>query len=136
VPSSNSCVEPTPSDGNNILVIEDEVLVRLHIAAHLRGAGYRVFEAGNADEALRLLGQDTRFAAVITDLKMPGSLDGLELCGWINRTQPRLKIIILTAYPDLGSAAGGGCRYDALMQKPCDPETIARTLRDLLHPKE
>jgi DNA-binding NtrC family response regulator len=136
VPSSICHAEPKPNDGNNILVIEDEVLVRLHVAAHLRHTGFRVFEAGNADEALRLLGQDTPFAAVVTDLKMPGSLDGLELCGWINRTQPQLKIIILTAYPDLGASVATECRYDALMQKPCDPDAIAGTLRDLLCPKE
>jgi CheY-like chemotaxis protein len=136
VPSSNFQPQPHARDGLSILVIEDEVIVRLHMAAQLRRSGFRVLEAGNADEALRLLGDDTHLAAVITDLKMPGSLDGLELCSWINHARPSLKIIITTAYPDLGGRIPEGCRYDAMMQKPCDPDAIAQTLRGLLMPKD
>lgn len=135
MPSSNFSLQSEP-DGIRVLMIEDEVLVRLHVASHLRRAGYRVYEAGNADEALRLLGEGAPFAAVITDLKMPGSLDGLELCSWINRTRPQLKIIITTAYPDLGAAAPAGCRYDALMQKPYNPDEIAQKLHDILARKD
>ena len=72
-----------------ILVVEDEVLVRMMLADQLREAGYRVVEASDADEALRLLQHDELdVKAVISDIKMPGSMDGIELAHVIRSKYP------------------------------------------------
>jgi Response regulator receiver domain len=60
-----------------ILLVEDEVLVRMSLAHQLRSAGYVVLEASNADQALDLL-QGHRVQVVLSDIQMPGRLDGVN----------------------------------------------------------
>jgi two-component system, response regulator PdtaR len=66
---------------HTIVVAEDEPLVRMMFADELRLAGYSVLEAADADEALCILrsGIGPRVEVVVTDLKMPGRLDGADL---------------------------------------------------------
>jgi CheY-like chemotaxis protein len=72
----------------SILVVEDEVLVRMMLADQLREAGHRVVEARDADEALELLEHEALdVKVVISDIKMPGSMDGIELAQ--NTASPR-----------------------------------------------
>src|SRR5438874_384004 len=68
--------KPAPT---TILVVEDEVLVRMLIADQLRNAGYSVIEAADADEALALLAHTFNVNVVLSDVQMPGSLDGAGL---------------------------------------------------------
>ncbi len=77
-----------------VLVIEDEPLIRMTVAEDLQVAGFRVLEAGNADEALRLLETNSSIRAIFTDIDMPGNLDGLKLA-WIVRDRwPPIEIVI------------------------------------------
>jgi CheY-like chemotaxis protein len=63
-----------------VLVVEDEVLLRLSIAAYLRDCGYRVIEAADADEAVLVLKQpDVDIDVLFTDIEMPGAMDGSGL---------------------------------------------------------
>jgi two-component system, response regulator PdtaR len=61
-----------------VLVVEDEILLRVIIAEALREAGMRVIEVGNADEAMEHLEAGTPIDFVFTDIELPGSMDGLE----------------------------------------------------------
>jgi two-component system, response regulator PdtaR len=61
------------------LVVEDEVIVRLHIADIVEAAGFTAVEAFNADEAIDLLTSRSDIRIVITDVNMPGAMDGLKL---------------------------------------------------------
>jgi two-component system, response regulator PdtaR len=65
-----------PAQSPTVLVVEDEVLVRMVIADYLRDCGFRVLEASTADEAMRVLGTNERVDIVFSDVQMPGSLDG------------------------------------------------------------
>jgi CheY-like chemotaxis protein len=60
-------------------VVEDEVLVRIKVADELRAQGYAVIEATNASEAISVLQSSMRIDLVLTDIRMPGDLDGLGL---------------------------------------------------------
>src|ERR1700761_7159707 len=71
-----------------ILLIEDEALIRLGTAAMLEDAGYCVLEAGDADEALSLLASHSEIDVVVTDVQMPGTIDGLVLVEIITREFP------------------------------------------------
>jgi CheY-like chemotaxis protein len=62
-----------------LLVVEDEFLVRLHAIDTLEAAGFATLEAANADEAILILESRTDIRIVITDIDMPGSMDGLKL---------------------------------------------------------
>jgi len=63
-----------------VLVVDDEVLIRMVISEYLRDCGYKVIEAANADEAILLLQQEElTIDVVFTDIEMPGSMDGWGL---------------------------------------------------------
>jgi two-component system, response regulator PdtaR len=68
-----------------ILIVEDELLVRLSAVAMLEDAGFRMIEAANGDEALELLEADSDVQLLFTDIHMPGAINGLALA---KRVQP------------------------------------------------
>src|SRR5262245_38748462 len=78
-----------------ILVVEDDVFVRMTLADQLRGAGYRVLEASNADEALDLLRDSSQAVPLLlSDIRMPGTLDGVGLSLAVRYQYPDIKIIL------------------------------------------
>jgi CheY-like chemotaxis protein len=84
-----------------ILVVEDEVLLRLAAAQHLREAGYEVLEARNADEAMRLL-EKADVDAVFSDITTPGDMDGLQLADWLREHRPEVGTVLTSGklHPD------------------------------------
>jgi CheY-like chemotaxis protein len=111
--------------GTTILVVEDEVLVRLSLTETLRDEGYCVLEAANADEALAVLTSSTLLDVVLTDVNMPGSLDGVALGRYVRSTRPELKVIIVSGRVAPAVAAEAG---DAFLTKPYEPASILRAL--------
>jgi DNA-binding NtrC family response regulator len=78
-----------------VLVVEDEVLVRMAVSQQLRECGYNVIEAVNADEALIVLRKPTiSVHMVLSDVEMPGSMDGFGLATWVRKNRPELKVIL------------------------------------------
>jgi len=71
--------------------------MRAVLADALADAGLTAVEAGNAHEALSLLTTET-FGLVITDLKMPGTIDGVGLVAWIRDARPGTPVIVITAF--------------------------------------
>ena len=87
---------PSPDGPETILVVEDEVLVRMVICEYLRDCGYRVIEAAGADEAMLVLQQDDlAIDAVLSDVEMPGSMDGFGLARWIRLHRTGLDVILV-----------------------------------------
>ena len=95
---------------------------------------YDVFEAQRGEEALKLIRDVDNFDVVITDLRMPGMVDGLEILRVQNRVSPRTKTILVTAY---GSnqikfqAAALGARY---LDKPVQLDDLLVHVRQLTSP--
>lgn len=77
-----------------VLVVEDDPLVLLSAVDTIEDAGYRVLEASNADDAIRLLEQHPEIRIVFTDIEMPGSMDGIKLAAFIRDRWPPVEIII------------------------------------------
>jgi CheY-like chemotaxis protein len=78
-----------------VLVVDDEVLVRMAVAQQLRECGYRVVEAADADEAVIVLQHRTiTMDVVVTDVEMAGSMDGFGLGAWIRQHCPAVKVIL------------------------------------------
>jgi len=83
-----------------ILVVEDDVLIRMPIADYLRDCGYRVIEAVSADEAMSvLMHQETQVDIVFSDIEMPGSTDGFGLSKWIRDNRPGIDVILTGTVP-------------------------------------
>jgi two-component system, response regulator PdtaR len=86
-----------------ILAVEDETLVRDYLTGVLEDAGYQVVSAANADEAIEILESRNDIRILITDVNMPGSMDGLRLAAAVKDRWPPIKIIIATGKDRPGS---------------------------------
>lgn len=81
-----------------ILVVEDEFLIRLLLADALRQCGYSVIEAVNADEAMDVLESAQQVDLIITDVQMPGSLDGMDLTRYSKQRNPSRPVIVCSGH--------------------------------------
>jgi two-component system, response regulator PdtaR len=75
-----------------VLVVNDEPLIRMDIEATIENADFRIYEAANADDAVALLEKCEDIEVVLTDVDMPGSMNGIELAHYAQAQRP-LKII-------------------------------------------
>lgn len=87
----------------HILVVDDEAAIRYSVGKTLTRVGYQVSEAGSGEDALELI-KEQRFDVVLTDIRMPGGLDGVELVRRIKDIDADIVVILMTAYPSLGTA--------------------------------
>jgi CheY-like chemotaxis protein len=110
-------------------LVEDDVLVRFFVAEELRAGGYVVLEAANADEALELLATGGPVDLLLTDVRMPGALDGAELAHRVRVEHRAMKVVVLSAHlrePELGVEVHG------FFAKPVDMPRLARHIKALL----
>lgn len=118
--------------GATLLVVEDDFLIRLTLTEALGDAGFQVIEASSTDEALDLLRQ-SRPALLMTDIQLPGSMDGRELARVARQDQPDLPVIFMTGRPDVGEAAARSDR-DRFIAKPYLPSEVCALVRDMIGP--
>jgi CheY-like chemotaxis protein len=71
-----------------ILVVEDDALIRLATRDRIEAAGFKVYEASNADDAIQLLEAHAGISLIFTDVDMPGSMDGVELAHFVRERWP------------------------------------------------
>jgi two-component system, response regulator PdtaR len=81
-----------------VLVVDDEVMIRLVVSECLRDSGLRVVEAENADEALSYVKSDPSVGLVFSDVKMPGSMDGIELAAHLKIEFPYIKVVLASGH--------------------------------------
>jgi CheY-like chemotaxis protein len=79
-----------------VLVVEDELLLRMRAVDMVEDAGYTPVEAVDADQALAILESRTDIALLFTDIQMPGSRDGLALAHSVHERWPPIKIILVS----------------------------------------
>jgi CheY-like chemotaxis protein len=101
-----------------ILFVEDEVLTRMDMAEFLRQSGYRVSEAANAGEALDALNSKFAVDLVVTDVRMPGDMDGFALAQWVRDNRPGVEIIICSGDPGAKDRAAQTPNLGAFLSKP------------------
>jgi CheY-like chemotaxis protein len=77
-----------------VLVVEDELFIRMHAVSIIEESGYDVVEAGDADEAIAILEARTDIRIVFTDIEMPGSMDGLKLARYIRDRWPPIQLVV------------------------------------------
>ena len=95
-----------------ILVVEDEGLIRQGEVMLLEEAGYEVLEAGTADQAITILEANPDVRVVVTDVHMPGTMDGLKLTHHVRDRWPPIALIVITGEPaDLWSLVPAGTMF-------------------------
>src|SRR6187551_3573827 len=89
-----SSIQPEPV--TNVLVVEDEMVLRLRAVDIVEDAGFTAVEAVNADEALAILESRSDISILFSDIQMPGSMDGLKLAHAVHERWPAIKIILVS----------------------------------------
>ncbi len=120
-----------PNEQRVVLIVEDDIFVRISAEHIVEEAGFRAISAPDADEAIRILEARNDIRAVFTDIQMPGSIDGLRLAHVVRNRWPPVALIVTSGRGDLASAdLPSGARY---LGKPYQPAQVEAVLRDLLH---
>jgi DNA-binding NtrC family response regulator len=115
-----------------VLIVEDEKLLRLMMAKLLQVSGYRVFTCGDSLQALDLVEKKKSFDLVITDLMMAGAT-GMDVLRATRKCQPRAKVIIITGTPSsqtlLEAKREGAYAY---LRKPFQLKQFLSILKDAI----
>ncbi|MEE1924753.1 PAS domain-containing protein [Pseudomonas sp. 148P] len=112
-----SPVLPTSSTGATILVVEDEASVRAFVSETLASQGYAVIEAGDSKAGLRLLRSDITIDALVTDIGLPGGMDGHRMVLESRAVRPHLPVLFMTGY----------AHPEVLDNSPLDPPGMVLT---------
>lgn len=128
-------VEANKVVGGNehILVVEDDDLVREHLSSQLKGLGYRVTQAENGPDAVEILKQMDGFSLLLTDVVMPGGMNGRELAEVTRKMRPEMRILFTSGYTENAIVHNG--RLDLgveLLSKPYRRGELAAKVRKVL----
>ena len=119
-----------PYAQTEVLVVEDEVLIRMNTCDELLDLGFQVHEARDAQEALVQLGLHPGIRVLFTDIDMPGGSDGLQLARMVRDRWPSIGIIITS-----GRLRHGNAHLPAVARfipKPYDPARVAVAAEELM----
>ena len=116
------------ADRQHGLVVDDEPVLRMILVDLLEGEGYAVEEASNAAEALEVLQALPSIRIVVTDIQMPGSMDGLRLARYIRDAYPPIALIVSsgTVRPEQGALPDDA----VFLSKPVDHRELLRVIED------
>jgi len=138
--------QPAPAEltakgaGQRILLVEDEPALRRVVGRLLVHLGYRVQHVPDADRAAQLLADPAeRIDLMLSDVVMPGRLDGFELTRVARQLRPELPIVLVSGYPDAhGAGAAARTSEDRVVfvKKPFESARLAELIKELLEPPD
>ncbi len=104
-------------------------MIRLGMMSSIEDAGYSVIEASSADEAIAQLALDSEVGVVVTDVDMPGSMDGIKLAHYVRRRWPPIHLLVISG--KVGVKAGELPEGARFMSKPFQDPQLIRTIETL-----
>src|ERR1700732_592180 len=113
-----------------VLVVEDEMLLRMRAVDIVEDAGFTCVEAINADDALAILESRSDIELLFTDIQMPGSMDGLKLAYAVHERWPLIKIILVSG--QLKLTDGDKPADSRFFGKPLDVKTMISEMKDMM----
>lgn len=128
---------PLASSGETVLVVDDEPSVRLFVTELLGGWGYVVLEAADSLAGLQLLESDTRIDLLITDIGLPGAINGRQMTDAGRQSRPGLPVLYVTGYAE--PLALQDCPADpltAILLKPFSLDAFTSNVGSLLRPNQ
>jgi PAS domain S-box-containing protein len=122
----------TVKKSKTILLVDDEVLIRMVACEQLEDLGYKVIEAGDAASALRLVVPDQPIDLLLTDVGLPGGMNGRQLADAVRDLRPTLPVIFITGYA-ASQVLNQGTIEDGMriMTKPFQIEKLANLVKEL-----
>ena len=118
--------------GKVVLVVEDEALIRMMLTDALEDSGFTVREAGTADRAIEILGKGEAIDFVVTDVRMPGRVDGIGLVAWMREHRNTTPVVVTSGY--VTEAEAKAANPDAVVvAKPSSPSAIVAVMAPFNH---
>lgn len=115
-----------------ILLVDDEPIIRMGIADHLEGIGYQVVEAGSGSQAIQILSEPREVHVLVTDIHMPGEINGIDLALWTRDNLPSAKIMVMSGAqsdaPRLRPLGDEGHIYS----KPVSNDSLTKRIHELV----
>ena len=115
-----------------ILVVDDEVLIRMTVTEELEESGYACLEAANGKDALALLETRPEIDLLVTDVGLPGGLNGRDMAEVARVSRPDLPVLFITGYADQQALADGTMQRTAVMAKPFRMPEMLEKIRGLM----
>lgn len=106
----------------SILVVDDEPLIRINLADFFEDEGFEVFEAESADAAIAILEANPTVRIVLTDVQMPGSMDGVKLAHFVRERFPPTLLVVASGAVKLTAAQLPA--HTMFVAKPFDPRFV------------
>ncbi len=115
-----------PIGDKTILIVEDEPLIRMDLVDFFENSGWRVYEAENADDAIVLLEGHKEVRVVLTDVEMPGSMNGLRLAHYVRDRFPPTTLYVVSGRMKL--TMDDLPEQTTFLPKPFNPYVLLREL--------
>ncbi len=119
--------------GETVLVVDDEPTVRMLVTEVLEDLGYAAIEAGDGASGLKVLQSDVRIDLLVTDVGLPGGLNGRQMADAAREGRPGLKVLFITGYAENAVLNHGHLAHGAqVMTKPFSLEALATRIRGII----
>ena len=126
-------VSPQAKTGTTVFIVDDEPTVRMLVAEVLHDAGYLVLEANDAAAGLRVIRSNARIDLLISDVGLPGGMNGRQLAEAAREQRPGLKVLFITGYAENAMITHGHLAPGMhVMTKPFSIDTLANRVSDLI----
>ena len=126
------CGEQT-GDGEVILVIDDEPIIRTLVVELLQDAGYLALEAPDGPSGLRVLENAGRIDLLITDVGLPGGMNGRQVADAARLMRPELKVLFITGYAENAVVGNGHVeKWMSVVTKPFDLDMLEHKIKEML----
>ena len=120
-------------DGETVLVIDDEPTIRMIIVEVLQENGYAAIEAADGPAGLKILQSDARIDLLITDVGLPGGLNGRQVADAARALRPRLKVLFITGYAETAAIGDGALAAGMeVIVKPFEVSALSARIRDMI----
>ena len=124
---------PRAHQGETVLVIDDEPTIRMLVAEVLQDLGYTAIEAADGASGLKILQSDVRIDLLVTDVGLPGGMNGRQVADGARVRRPDLKVLFITGYAENAVVSHGHLDPGMhVLTKPFALETLANRIKELI----
>jgi CheY-like chemotaxis protein len=124
---------PQAEAGETVLIVDDEPMVRMLVTEVLQDLGYAAAEAQDGVSGLAVLRSDARIDLLVTDVGLPGGMNGRQLADAARQLRPGLKVLFITGYAETAVAATGRLEPDMhVLTKPFVMEALASRIKAII----
>jgi DNA-binding NtrC family response regulator len=113
-----------------VLIVDDEFLIRLALSNFLQECGFNTLEATSAERAIAVLETlDITIDVVLTDIRMPGEMNGFGLARWMRANRPGLPVFLMSGDAQKVDVAPELCEKHDIISKPFDFQSVVRHVK-------